>query len=316
MRIVVLDGHTLNPGDLSWDALREFGDVTVYDRTPPEKTLERAREADVLLINKTYLDGETIRECPKLRYIGLLSTGTNAADKEAARERDIPVTHVPSYATDSVAQHVFALLLELANRPGHHSETVRNGKWTASEHFCYWDFPLVELTGLTMGIVGYGDIGSAVCVRARAFGMDVLAYDIDSTRIDSNVTSADLDTLFSQSDVVSLNCPLTPQTEDLVDKYRLAQMKNTAFLINTSRGAVVDEDALAQALNTGQIAGAGLDVMATEPPDADNPLFRAENCIITPHLAWATRSARSRLMDTVVANVRAFLDGEPQNVVN
>jgi len=315
MKIVVLDGYTMNPGDLSWEGLERLGECTVYDRTPPEKVVERAAGAEIILTNKVPFDRERLARLPALKYIGVLATGYNIIDTAAARERGIVVTNVPTYATQSVAQLVFALVLELAHHAGDHSRGVHESRWTRSPDFCYWDWPLVELDGLVMGIVGFGRIGRAVADMARAFGMKVLAHDAAAPP-QTGAESVDLETLFRRSDVVSLHCPLTPETEDLVNAKRLALMKPTALLINTSRGPVVNERDLADALNTGRIAGAGLDVLSTEPPKADNPLLGAKNCILTPHIAWATRAARERLMKTVVANVRAFLAGRPQNVVN
>jgi glycerate dehydrogenase len=315
VKIVVLDGYTMNPGDLSWKLLEALGECAVYERTPPEKVLERARGARILLTNKVPFDRERLARLPDLEYIGVLATGYNIIDTAAARERGIVVTNVPAYATRSVSQLVFALVLELAHHVGHHARTVREGRWTASKDFAYWDYSLVELEGLVMGIVGFGRTGRAVADLARAFGMRVLVHTRTPTT-GPGVEFVDLATLLRRSDVVSLHCPLTPQTEGLVNAKRLALMKPTAFLINTSRGPVVNERDLAEALSAGRIAGAGLDVLSTEPPKADNPLLAAKNCIITPHFAWATRAARERLMKTVVANVRAFLAGRPQNVVN
>jgi len=316
MNLVVLDGFTLNPGDLSWADLQALGACTIYDRTPPSELLARAAEADLLLTNKTELGADTIRRLPRLKYIGVLATGTNVVDLAAARARGIPVTNVPAYGTKSVAQLTFALLLELAQHTGHHAQTVREGRWTRSPEWCYWDFPLIELDGLALGIVGYGRIGRAVGELGAAFGMTVLACHPPAGAVPSYVRFVELDALFRDSDVLSLHCPLTPQTAKLVNARRLSLMKPTAFLLNTSRGPLVDEPALADALNAGRLAGAGLDVLATEPPRADNPLLAAKNCLITPHLAWATRAARARLMQIAVANVRAFLRGTPQNVVN
>lgn len=316
MNIVVLDGYTLNPGDLGWNVLKALGPCKIYDRTPPEETLRRAADAEIVLTNKTVLTRADCERLPKLKYIGILATGTNVVDLAAARERGIPVTNIPTYGTKSVAQAAFALLLELAHHTGHHEESVRKGRWTNCADWCYWDFPLIELDGLTMGVVGFGRIGRAVAELARAFGMKVLAHDLTTADVPPFARFVPLETLFRDSDVVSLHCPLTPQTKNLVNTERLALMKPTAFLLNTSRGPLVDEPALAQALNGGKIAGAGLDVLATEPPPTDHPLLRAKNCIITPHNAWATRAARSRLLHIAVENVRAFLAGQPQNVVN
>jgi glycerate dehydrogenase len=315
MNIVVLDGHTLNPGDLSWEALRALGICTLHDRTTPGEVVPRARDAEILFTNKTVLSRETILQLPKLRFIGVLATGFNVVDTTAARERGVPVCNVPAYGTKSVAQLVMALILELAHRTGHHAESVRTGRWSRSPDFCYWDHPLVELDGLTLGIVGYGRIGEAVAQVARAFGMKILAQSRSPKKAE-NVTFVELDTLLRESDIVSLHCPLTPENKGMINTTRLALMKPTAFLINTARGPLVDEPALAAALAGGQIAGAALDVLAIEPPPANHLLFTAPNCLITPHIAWATRAARQRLMETTVANLAAFLAGRPQNVVN
>ena len=315
MNIVVLDGFTLNPGDLSWKALESFGPCAIYDRTPPAELLARAAGAEILLTNKTELTDGSIRNLPNLKYIGVLATGTNVVDLAAARVRGIPVTHVPAYGTRSVAQLTFALLLELAQHVGHHAQTVRAGQWTRSTDWCYWDRPLIELDGLTLGLVGFGRIGRAVSEIAATFGMKVLACDPAAKPAAPGIRSVALETLFRESDVVSLHCPLTPLTRNLVNADRLAMMKPTAFLLNTSRGPLVDETALANALNSGRLAGAALDVLSVEPPPAGNPLLSARNCLITPHLAWATRAARSRLMAVAVENIRAFLQGKPQNVV-
>jgi glycerate dehydrogenase len=317
MNIVVLDGLTLNPGDLCWAELEALGTCAIYDRTPAGQVLERAADAEIVLTNKTLVKREQIEKLPRLRYLGVLATGINVVDPAAARERSIPVTNVPAYSTRSVAQMTFALLLELALRVGHHSQTVRAGRWSASPDFCYWDFPLVELDGLTFGVVGFGRIGRAVAELAHAFGMKVVAHS--RRRPDDApgyVRFVDLDCLFRDSDVVSLHCPLTPETQHLINRQRLELMKPSAFLLNTSRGPLVDEEALAAALNAGRIAGAGLDVLAAEPPPVTNPLPGAKNCIITPHIAWASRAARQRLMRIAVENVKAFLSGKPQNVVN
>jgi glycerate dehydrogenase len=316
MNLVVLDGFTLNPGDLSWEDLQSLGPCAIYDRIPPAELLRRAADADILLTNKVALTAGTIQNLPRLKYIGVLATGTNVVDLAAARARGIPVTNVPAYGTKSVAQLTLALLLELAQHAGHHAQTVHDGRWTRSTDFCYWDFPLIELDGLTLGIVGFGRIGRAVGDLGIAFGMKVLACARTAGVAPPCVRFVDLDTLFRESDVVSLHCPLTPQTANLVNARRLSLMKPTAFLLNTSRGPLVDEPALADALNSGRLAGAALDVLSAEPPPADNPLLTARNCLITPHLAWATRAARARLMKIAVENVRAFLHGKAQNVVN
>jgi glycerate dehydrogenase len=318
MPIVVLDGYTLNPGDLSWAALEVLGPTTVYDRTPPDQVVARAADCEIALTNKTLLPRAVIEQLPRLRYVGVLATGYNVVDLDAARERGIPVTNIPDYALPAVVQMVFAHLLNLALHVAEHGQGVAAGRWTKSIDFCYWDSALVELAGLTMGIVGFGRIGQAVAALAQAFGMKVLAYDVCPPKGDvaGDVRFLDLDELFRQSDVVSLHCPLNTATQKLVNAERLALMKPSAMLINTGRGPLVDEAALAEALNAGRIAGAGLDVLWTEPPPADNPLLGAKNCCITPHIAWATRAARQRLLDTAIANVRAFWAGKPQNVVN
>ncbi len=316
-RIVVLDGHTLNPGDLAWTALEELGRCEIHARTPAALVVERARGAGIVLTNKTVLSREQILALPDLRYIGVLATGYNVVDVAAARERNIPVTNVPTYGTRSVAQMTFALLLELTQHVGHHAQTVRDGRWSRSPDFCYWDHPLIELEGLTLGIVGYGRIGQAVAELGRAFGLRIVAAASERRASAGNPELAlPLDELFRQSDIVSLHCPLTETTRHLVNEHRLALMKPTAFLLNTSRGPLIDEPALAAALNRGGLAGAGLDVLSVEPPTEGSPLFAAKNCLITPHIAWATRSARGRLMETAVANVKAFLAGAPVNVVN
>jgi glycerate dehydrogenase len=316
MNIIILDGFTLNPGDLNWEELQSLGPCAIYDRTSPVELATRAANADILLTNKTELTAGQIQNLPRLKYIGVLATGTNVVDLAAARARGIPVTNVPTYGTKSVAQMTFALLLELAHHTGHHAQTVREGRWTRSADWCYWDFPLVELDGLAMGLVGLGRIGRAVSELATAFGMQVVAYDPMAGPAPASVRLVELDALFRESDIVSLHCPLTPQTTNLVNASRLTLMKPTAFLLNTSRGPLVDQSALAEALNSGRIAGAAMDVLAKEPPPAENPLLSAKNCILTPHLAWATRAARSRLMKIAVENVRAFLQAKPQNVVN
>ena len=317
MKIVVLDGYTLNPGDLSWQGFQALGDFIVYDRAPADSVYERIKDADIVLTNKTVLNADTIARLSVTKYIGVLATGYNIVDVDAARKHNIPVTNIPIYGTRSVAQMVFALLLELTQHVGHHAGTVREGRWSSADDWCYWDYPLIELDGLTMGIIGFGRIGQAAGNLAQAFGMSVLAYDTFQPAIIPEWTRmVDLETVFRESDVVSLHCPLTEDNHNLVNTARIAMMKKSAFLINTSRGPLVHADDLAGALNDGRIAGAGLDVLTTEPPDAVNPLLKAKNCIITPHIAWATRSARTRLMKTAVENLQAFMDGSPQNVVN
>jgi glycerate dehydrogenase len=318
MNIVVLDGYTLNPGDLSWNQLESLGNTTVFDRTPNELIVERAKEADILLTNKTPLRDDTLKQLPELKYIGVLATGYDAVDIAAANERNIVVTNIPTYGTDSVAQLVFALLLELCHHVGHHSESVKRGEWSSREDWCYWDTPLWELSGKTIGIVGYGRIGRKTGEIAKAFGLNVIAYDPFS----QNNAKADgtnwreLSELLETSDIVSLHCPLTPENEEFMNKKQLQSMKPTAILINTSRGKLINNDDLAEALNAGIIGGAGLDVLSTEPPLTDHPLLTAKNCIITPHMAWGTLEARSRLLNMAVENVSSFLSGKQSNVIN
>jgi len=315
MRIVVLDGHTLNPGDLSWDTLAALGPCAIYERSSPTEIIERAHEAEIVVTNKARLTREVIAQLPRLQYIGVSATGYNCVDIEAAKERNIVVTNVPAYGTDSVAQMVLAHMLNFTQRVADHARTVAEGRWSASPDWCYWEHPLVELAGRTMGIVGFGRIGRQVSRLAQALGMLVVACDSRPIEPAEGITKVDVDAVFRQGDVVSLHCPLTPQTEHLVNHRRLALMKRSALLINTSRGPLIDEEALAEALNTGRIAGAGLDVLSEEPPPPMNPLLRAKNCWITPHIAWATKSARERLLQIVVDNVRSFLNGRPQNRV-
>ncbi len=315
--LVVLDGYALNPGDLSWDGLRSIGPCTIHDRTPAELTFDRARGAEIVLTNKVVLDREMLSRLSSLRYVGVLATGFNVVDTVAAAERGIPVTNVPEYGTQSVGQMTFALLLELTQHVGHHAATVRAGRWRESPDFCYWDHPLVELDGLTMGLVGLGRIGQIVAKLARAFNLRVVACDPRRTSSPlPHVEMVDLETLLGESDVVSLHCPLTAENENMINAERLAWMKPTAFLINTSRGPLIHEADLAAALNAGRLAGAAVDVLSVEPPSADNPLLTAANCLVTPHIAWASRAARGRLLDTAVENIRAFLAGASRNVVN
>ncbi len=311
MKIVVLDGYTENPGDLSWGPLQELGELTVYDRTPPEAVLERIGDAEAIYTNKTVLSRELIQAMPSVRFIGVLATGYNVVDVQAARERGIVVCNIPTYGTDAVAQYVFALLLELCHHVAHHAQAVQQGRWTACPDFCFWDYPLIELSGKTMGIVGYGRIGRRTAQIARAFGMQVLAYDA-FVQAEECVP---LDELLGRSDVVSLHCPLFPETKHIIRGETIAKMKDGAILINTSRGPLVDEAALREALTSGKLYGAAVDVVSTEPVQPDNPLLGLENCLITPHIAWAPRESRQRLMDIAVENLRCFLRGAPQNVV-
>ena len=316
MSIVVLDGYTTNPGDLSWEPLSVLAPCTVWDRTAPAEVIARLADAEIVLTNKTSLAAETLAALPKLRLISVLATGVNVVDVAAAKAQGITVCNVPAYSTPGVAQAVFALLLELTNRTGHHSNGVHAGRWSAGPDFSYWDGTLVELAGLTLGVVGYGAIGSAVAAVGRAFGMQILGNRRSAQGpIPEGGEFVTLDRLFQESDVVTLHCPLTPQTAGLVDATRLAQMKPTAYLINTARGPLVQESHLFDALQAGRLAGAGLDVLSVEPPAPDHPLLRAPNCVITPHIAWATRAARQRLIAQSAANIAAFLGGAPVNVV-
>ena len=310
--IVILDGFTANPGDISWAAIEALGNCKIYDRTGEADVVARAADADIVLTNKTLITQKSLAALPRLRYIGVLATGYNTVDVQAAQQRGILVCNVPEYSTPNVTQAVFALLLELTNRTGHHSQTVHEGRWSVSPDFCYWDGELVELAGRTLGIVGYGRIGKAVAAVGRAFGMQILAHRRTASEDPQFVS---LDRLLCESDVVSLHCPLVPDTKELINAATLAQMKPSAFLINTARGALIHEPDLAAALNTERIAGAGLDVLSVEPPLASNPLLSARNCVMTPHIAWATRNARLRLLEVTAANIRSYLLNRPQNVI-
>ncbi|MBQ4224164.1 MAG: D-2-hydroxyacid dehydrogenase [Prevotella sp.] len=316
MRIVVLDGHTANPGDLSWAELEAMGELTVYDRTPADATIERAKEADIVLTNKVVIGPNEMSHLPQLRYIGVLATGYNVVDVKAAHELGIVVTNVPAYSTESVAQMVFAHLLTVTNRPEHYALANRNGRWAGNPDFCYWDTPLTELSGKVMGIVGLGNIGRRVSEIALAFGMKVQALTSKSSGLlPAGVSKASLEELLSTSDVITLHCPLTDSTLHLVNHETLAQMRPGAILINTGRGPLVDEFAVAEALKSGRLSAYCADVLCEEPPRADNPLFCLPNAFITPHIAWATTEARNRLLQTAIHNVRSFLEGHPQNVV-
>lgn len=319
MKIVVLDGYTLNPGDLSWEELESFGDLTVYEHTLNEQILERAKGAEIIFTNKTPLGEKEIAQLPDLKFIGVLATGYNTVDLDYARSRNIDVANIPTYGTDSVAQMVFALILELTNHVQHHSDSVMDGAWSKNRDFCYWNFPMIELAGKTIGIIGFGRIGQAVADIAQAFKMNVIAFDkFHSDQSDRKHFrwAESIDDLLSESDIVSLHCPLLPDSKNMVNKEFLCKMKNTGFLINTSRGPLINEADLAAALNQDEIAGAGLDVLSIEPPAADNPLFTAKNCLITPHIAWAAKEARARLMAIAADNLRQYLAGQPINVVN
>jgi glycerate dehydrogenase len=317
VKIAVLDGYCLNPGDLTWDALRRIGEVEVFDRTRLEEVTGRAAGAEIVLLNKTPMPAHVLEQLPALRYIGVLATGYNVVDVDAARARGVVVTNVPTYGTASVAQFVFALLLELCHRVGMHADAVRAGEWSRNPDWSFWKSPLVELAGKTMGIVGFGRIGRQTGRIADAMGMRVIAHDTNQSNAPEydGFRWAPVEELLRESDVVSLHAPLFPETKGMINARSLAGMKRSAFLINTSRGPLVVDQDLADALNAGRIAGAGLDVLSVEPPAADNPLLSAKNCLVTPHMAWATREARSRLMELVVENVEAFVAGSPRNVV-
>lgn len=315
MNIVVLDGYTLNPGDLSWDALASLGSLTVYDRTPPELLEERVGEADILFTNKTPLTAELLERHRTIRYIGVLATGYNVVDTAAAGRLGIPVCNVPTYGTGAVAQFVFALLLEICHHVGEHAISVRKGDWEACPDFCYWKSPLTELAGKSMGIMGFGKIGRAVAEIACAFGMKVLAYDRFAVKAPEDVRLCSFDEILRESDVLSLHCPLLPETQDMINRDSIAKMKDGAIFINTSRGPLVKEADLAEALTSGKIRAAGLDVLSQEPAAAGNPLLTAPNCFITPHIAWAPQESRARLMDIAVNNLKSFLQGETVNSV-
>lgn len=318
MKIIVLDGYTLNPGDLSWKNLEAFGELVVYDRTPLDKILERAKEANILFTNKTPIREEIINQLHSLKYIGVLATGYNIIDVESAKNKGIIVTNVPGYGIPSVAQHTFSLILELCHRVQKHSDTVKNGKWSKSPDFCYWDTPQIELFGKTLGIIGFGNIGQKVADIATAFGMNILA----SSRTQSDQSNrqnfkwAPVSELLTNSDFISLHCPLFPETEGIINKESLKLMKSSSFLINTSRGPLIVEEDLAEALESNQISGAAVDVLSSEPPLLSNSLINSKNCIITPHIAWATKEARSRLMDITIENLSHYLQGNAINVVN
>ena len=316
MKIVVLDGYGLNPGDLTWSGLEALGELKVYDRTAPEELLERSKDADALITNKTVIAKEDMASLPKLRYIGVLATGYNVVDIDAAKERGIVVTNIPAYSTDSVAQMVFAHLLNITQRVGYYADENRRGRWTANADFCYWDTPLLELAGKKMGIVGFGHIGQATARIAQAFGMEVGVFTSkEQSALPVGMKKMELDELFASCDVVSLHCPLTPSTKEMVNAKRLNAMKPNAILINTGRGPLVNEQDLADALNEGRIAAAGLDVLSVEPAAEGNPLLSARNCFITPHITWATKEARIRLMNIAVHNLRSYQEGKVVNNV-
>ena len=316
MKIIVLDGYGLNPGDLSWSGMEALGELTVYDRTSPSELLVRSESAEVLITNKTLITADDMAALPQLKYIGVLATGYNVVDIEAAKARGIIVTNIPAYSTSSVAQMVFAHILNITQRVGHYAEDNAKGRWTESVDFCYWDTNLVELDGKKMGIVGFGNIGKATARIAQAFGMEVLVYTSkEQHELPEGMKKASLDALFAECDVVSLHCPLTPDTKEMVNDERLKLMKPNAILINTGRGPLINEQDLADALNEGRIGAAGLDVLSVEPSVKENPLLGAKNCFITPHIAWATKEARTRLMGIAVGNLKAYQEGHIINNV-
>lgn len=316
MNIVILDGGTTNPGDISWEPLEKLGMITSYDTTPAELVQERAADADAVIMNRIVMSREVMKSLPKLRFIGALATGYNTIDVNAARELGICVCNVPSYCVETVAQMAFALLLTLCNHIKEHSDEVRKGNWNKSIEMSYSSHPIFELYGKTLGIVGFGNIGRTVAALGRSLGMKILVYNRTAREMPEGCRQAELEEVLKESDVLSLHCALTPDTAKLIDKKALSLMKPTALLINTARGGVIDEAALAEALNEGIIAGAGLDVMTKEPPEEDNPLLTAKNCIITPHIAWASKDARARLVKIVAENLKGYLEGRPQNVVS
>ncbi len=315
--IAILDGFTVNPGDLSWDAFKEMGNLIVYDRTAPSEVVERAADADIVLTNKVVLDRAVIESLPKLKYIGVLATGYNVVDLQAAASRGVVVTNIPAYSSDSVAQMTFAHILNITNRVEHYAQLNANGRWTVNPDFCYWDTPLTELSGKVLGVVGLGNIGSKVARIARDFGMDVFALTSkDSTSLPEGIQKTTLDGLLAVSDVITLHCPLNDNTREIICAKTIAKMKQGAIVINTGRGPLVNEDDVAEALNSGHLGGYGADVLFSEPPTPDNPLLQAPNAYITPHIAWATTEARIRLVEAAAQNVKAFLEGAPVNVVN
>ena len=316
MKIVILDGYAANPGDLSWEEIKSLGECTVYDRTSPEQVVERAHGAEIILTNKTVIDKETMAALPDLKYIGVLATGYNVIDIDSAHERGITVTNIPAYSTDSVAQMVFAHILNIATQVQHHTEEVRKGRWSNNKDFCFWDTPLIELRDKKIGIIGLGHTGFTTARIAIGFGMQVYAYTSKSHfQLPPEIKKKELDELLRECDIVSLHCPLTDKTRHIVNAQRLSLMKKEAILINTGRGPLIDEQALANALNTEQIYAAGLDVLSQEPPHSDNPLLTARNCYITPHIAWASKEARTHLLQVAYKNIKAYIEGNCINVV-
>lgn len=317
MKIVILDGYTENPGDLSWSGFEALGDLEVYDRTPVDKTAERIGTSEVVITNKTLITAEVIAQCPNIKYIGVLATGYNVVDTQAAKAKGIPVCNIPTYGTQSVGQFTIAMLLEICHHIGHHSEAVHAGRWESNPDFCFWDYPLIELYGKTMGIIGFGRIGQTTAKMAIALGMNVIAYDEQANDTGREIAEyVSLDELFTRSDVISLHCPLFPSTEGIINKDSISLMKDGVIILNTARGPLIVEQDLADALNNGKVYAAAVDVVSSEPILSSNPLLKAKNCLITPHIAWAPAEARKRLMDIAISNLRLFIEGRPENVVN
>ncbi len=315
MKIIILDGYTENPGDLSWEGFEKLGELTIYDRTPADQTIERIGDAELVITNKTVITREIIEACPSIKYIGVLATGYNVVDVAAAKDHGIVVTNIPTYGTQAVGQFTIALLLELCHHIGHHSDAVHSGRWEKCIDFCFWDYPLIELEGKTMGIIGFGRIGMVTAKIAKALGMKILAYD--TFKKDTDLAEyVELDTLLAESDVVVLHCPLFEETKEIINRDNIAKMKDGVLIVNDSRGGLINEVDLAEALNSGKVAGAAVDVVSTEPIKGDNPLLSAKNCLITPHIAWAPKESRARLMDIAVNNLAEFLKGNPINKVN
>ena len=317
MKIVILDGYTLNPGDLSYDELKKFGEVIIYDRTPQDLIVKRIGDAEVVFTNKVPITRETLEACPSLKYIGVFATGYNVIDVIAAKEKGVTVTNIPSYGTGAVAQFTIALLLEVCHHIGAHSDSVKAGGWSSCEDFCYWNYPLIELAGKTMGIIGFGRIGQDVAKLAKAFGMNVCAYGPRyKAESGADVASVSLDELYANSDVIALHCPLTDETKGIINTESISKMKDGVIILNSSRGALIAEKDLREALDSRKVAYAACDVLSTEPPSSENPLLGAKNCIITPHIAWAPIESRTRLLNIAIENLKLFLAGTPQNVVS
>jgi glycerate dehydrogenase len=317
MKIVILDGYTENPGDLSWEGFEKLGELTVYERTSPTETIRHIGEAQAVITNKTLITREVLEACPAVRYIGVLATGFNVVDIAAAKEKNIPVCNIPAYGTAAVGQFAIALLLEICHHIGHHSQEVYAGRWEGNKDWCFWDHPLIELAGKTMGIIGFGRIGQVTGRIAKALGMEVIANDVYPNDTGRAIAEYVLvDELYARSDVIALHCPLLPSTEGIINRGSIANMKDGVIIINNSRGPLIVEQDLADALNSGKVFAAGVDVVSSEPINAENPLLKAKNCFITPHISWASKDSRQRLMDVAVDNLRTFLDGKPVNVVN